>query len=233
MSKTLSMITAFAATFAIALSGTASATVQSAIESGNIYRVKNVTKNTSFTDPVNADKCDELEYWVRVHNVGPTESLANVTVKAAFQSAVETNNTSTVSVRADNAHPSVAGDTATVNLSTAQGLTYVSGSTKLYDAFGNYMKDLPDGVTQAGVNIGTVGVSTANKRFVHFKMKVNCPTPPAEQPKEQPKKEQPKQEVKPVAKELPKTGAASVAGLFAGVSAIGAAGHYIVTRRRG
>ena len=100
----------------LAFSGTAMATVQSSIEGGDIYRVKNVTKNVDFTDPATADACNVLEYKVRIHNPGPTETLNNVKVVAAFGTAATTKNVSIVTVRADNASPSNVSDTATVIL---------------------------------------------------------------------------------------------------------------------
>ena len=179
MNRFLKLTAVLSAVSVLALAGSASAVIQSAIEEGNIYRVKNVTKNTDFTDPVSADACDVLQYWVRVHNVGPTEAVANVKLKATFPSSATTSNVSTMTVTGDNIHPTSVTDTATVNLSSSQSLIYQGGSTQLFDANGVFMKNLPDGITQGGVNIGTVGVSVNQKRFVQFKVKINCPQPPA------------------------------------------------------
>jgi hypothetical protein len=180
MRKLIALAAAFAAAPVLAFATPALATVQSSIEGGDIYRVKNVTKNVDFTDPATADACDVLEYKVRIHNPGPTETLNNVRVVAAFGTAATTKNVSIITVRADNASPSSTSDTATVNLSSSQTMSFVDGSTQLLDADGNFMQNLPDGITGNGVNIGSVGVSIGNKRYVQFQEKVNCPpvTPP-------------------------------------------------------
>jgi hypothetical protein len=178
----LSAVTAMS-TAAIALVGIplVSAAGMGTIEGGDIYRAKNLTKNNpSFVDPINADACDSIEYRVRIHNPSvDNAALTNVRVSAAFPTAASTVNTSIATVRADNAFPNSTSDTATVSLSTAQTLSYVSGSTRLMNAQGSEIKSLPDGVTGSGVNIGTVGVSIGEIRFVQFKMKVSCPQPPA------------------------------------------------------
>lgn len=177
--STLTSLAVLVAVPAIVLSSApARAAVPSSIEGGNIYRVKNVTQGTDFSDPNNAAACDLLQYKVRIHNGGPDEILTNVTVQAAFPTAASTQNISLIILRADNASPSSTSDTATVNLSTAQKMSYVSGTTQLLDADGNVMQTLPDGITQAGVNIGSLGISINEKRFVQFEEKVNCPTPP-------------------------------------------------------
>lgn len=177
MSRLFKLAAVLSVVPAVAFASPALATVQSSTEGGDIYRVKNVTKNTDFTDPVSADACNVLQYKVRIHNPGPTSALTNVTVQAGFPTAASTKNVSIITVRASNASPSNTSDTATVNLSSVQALNYVNGSTELLDANGSLIKTLPDGITQGGVSIGNVGVSINEKRFVQFKEKINCPTP--------------------------------------------------------
>ena len=50
------------------MAGPALASPVGQIEGGDIYRVRNVTKNTDFTDPVSADLCDTVQFKVRIHN---------------------------------------------------------------------------------------------------------------------------------------------------------------------
>lgn len=211
---------AFAILASVIFAPVALAASEGQIEGGNIYRVKNVTKNTDFTDPVKADACDVLQYWIRIHNPGPG-FLTDVKVKATFPSGSASNHTSTMTASAVNADPASTSDTATVNLSSSQSLSYQSGSTQLLDASGNPIKTLPDGIVGSGVSIGNVGVSLGEKRFILFKAKISCPTTPTPTPP-----------VKGVTTELPNTGVGNVIGLFAGASALGATGHYIVRRIR-
>jgi len=203
---------------ALVLAGPVMAASEGQTEGGNIYRIKNVTKNVDFTDPANAAACDTLMYKVRIHNPGPG-ALSKVGVKATLPSNVATSHTSTVMVSSINADPETTSDTAVVNLTSAQSLSYVNGSTQLLDANGNAMKTLADGITQGGVDIGNVGVSINEKRFVQFQAKVSCPpVTPTPTPTPTPT--------------IPNTGAGSVIGLFAGASVLGAAGHYVLSIRR-
>lgn len=178
MSKLSASLATLLAVPALALASTAYAVAPGQIEGGDIYRIKNLTKNVDFTDPASADACNELMYKVRIHNPGPSP-ITEVKVKATVVSGVATSHTSTVTVSSPTAMPTTTEDTATVNLSSAQSLTYVSGSTQLLDTNNNFISNLPDGITNSGVNIGTVGVSVGEKRFVQFKVKVSCPQPPA------------------------------------------------------
>ncbi|MEX2006882.1 MAG: hypothetical protein WD877_01810 [Candidatus Saccharimonadales bacterium] len=210
---------AFAIVPALAFASPVLAVVNSSIEGGNIYKVKNVTKGTDFTDPVNADACDTLQYKVWLHNPGPTETLHNVTVQASFQSSATTDNISSIIVRTSNGEPNSTSDTARVNLSSAQSVNYVSGSAQLLGANGQFLQTLPDAIVGSGVNIGSIGVSIGEKRFVQFQAKVNCPAAPVS-----------KEAPRPAA--LPTTGPASALGIFAGVGGSAAIAHYLVTRRR-
>jgi uncharacterized repeat protein (TIGR01451 family) len=176
MSK-IKLMAATVAVLPVLMSGVATAATAGQIEGGNIYRVRNVTQNGEFTDPASAT-CNELvQFKVRVHNPGP-DALTNVLVKATLNTASATSHSSTVTVTADNANPASTSDTAGVNLSQAAGMSYVSGSTELLDAHDAKLSTLSDGILAGGVNIGTVGVSTEQKRFVQFEAKVNCPTTP-------------------------------------------------------
>lgn len=174
--KSLVLSAAVLTVSAVSFSGPALAAAVGQIEGGDIYRVRNVTKNTGFTDPASADQCDTVQFKVRLHNPGP-DTLTNVNVKATLPSGEATSHSSMVTVTADNANPSTTTDTAGVNLSKAGSLSYVAGSTELLDANSSKLSTLPDGIVGGGVNVGSVGVSIAQKRFVQFQAKVNCPAP--------------------------------------------------------
>jgi len=178
MSRLAKTAFVLAAVPVLALASTASAVEEGGIESGNIYRIKNTTKNTGFADPANADACDTLLYNAVLHNPGPGV-VVDVRVKASLPSGVANTHVSTLTTSSINATPETTSDTATLNLSSNQSLSYVSGSTELLDANSNKLQNLPDGILQGGVSIGNVRVSVQEKRFVQFKVKVSCPQPPA------------------------------------------------------
>lgn len=225
--------------------------------SGDIYRVRNVSDNqTSFVSQANADPCETVQFKVRVHNGGP-KILTNVKVTATLPAGSATTHASTVRVTADNnREDAVATGTATVKLSKASAIKYVSGSTELLDTNGSKLQTLGDTILTSGVNIGSVGVSLNNMRFVQFKAKVNCEDKPVvkdikvcevatgkvvtikEDAYDSSKHskdladcdEEEVEEVAPV-KELPKTGTGSIMLVGLGLGALVAGGAYALQRR--
>ena len=151
-----------------------SAVAAGQIEGGDIYRVKNVTKNIDFTDPVNATCGDTVQFKVRIHNPGP-DALTGVRVSATMPTAAATSHSSRVTVSATNANPNSTTDTAGVTLDKAGKLAYVAGSTDLLDANNSKLSTLADGIVGNGVVLPNgVGVSTQQKRFVQFQARVEC-----------------------------------------------------------
>lgn len=154
--------------------GQAAAFSDGQIEGGNIYRISDLTTNSGFANPASANACDTLEYRARLYNPGGA-TLNNVNVQALISNEQLTSNTSTLDAGASNADPSNTYAFATVNLSSAQTLSYVAGSTQLLDQNDNPIRNLPDGITISGtgVNIGNLGPSVIE--FVQFQVQVSCP----------------------------------------------------------
>jgi len=176
-------ITASLAAIAVlTFGGLAFAAPAGQIEGGDIYRARNVTKNTAFTDPATATCDDVVQFKVRIHNPGP-DALTGVHVAATLNTSQSTSHSSTVTVSADNANPSSTTDTAGVNLDQAGSMAYVPGSTELLDANDAKISSLGDGILGGGVDVPNgVGVSTEQQRFVQFETKVSCPQPPQTPP---------------------------------------------------
>jgi hypothetical protein len=226
MSK-VKQIAAAALLVPVAFVGVASANPAGQIEGGDIYRVRNITKSGAFEDPTKADACETVQFRVRIHNPGP-DALTGVTVKATLNTESATSHSSTVTVSADNANPTSTTDTAGVNLSTAQKMSYVSGSTELLDANGAKMSTLGDSILTSGVGVTNgVGVSTEQKRFVQFSAKVDCPTPPVTPPTTTTTTPTPVTPTK-----LVNTGAGSTIGIFAAAAAAGTVAYRVVLGRR-
>lgn len=214
--NTMSKITSLAGVATLATLATvtpALAVSPGQLEGGSlVYQVRNVSQNGNYTNSVNANACEEVKFSVRLHNVA-FGSLDNINVKATLPSG-GTSVVSNMTATPDSGAQYGTNGTATVNLSSAQGVVYESGSTVLYDANGNVLRSLPDGVTAGGVNVGSLNGSTTE--FVNFKAKVNCPAPgkgstptpvtPAPQPTPQ---------------ALPATGAETGLAGFAGTGALG------------
>jgi uncharacterized repeat protein (TIGR01451 family) len=86
MSKVSKVVASMAALPVLAIAPLAQATGNGQIEQGNIYRVKNVTSNSSFVTNGSAACGDTVMYRVRIHNGGP-EALTNVKVSATLSTA--------------------------------------------------------------------------------------------------------------------------------------------------
>lgn len=158
------------------LAGAVSADSPGQIGGGDIYSVKNLTQNTKYSNSTTANACDEVQYSVRLHN--PTFSgVKNIVVKASLPAGASTSNTSQMIITYTDGVASPVSDTAVVNLTSAQSISYESGSAVLYGTGGQVIRALPDGIVNgAGVNVGSLSGSTTE--YVNFKAKVSCPTPP-------------------------------------------------------
>jgi len=197
------------------------------IEQGDIYRVKDVTSNSAFADNISAACSDTVAFRVRIHNGGP-DTITNVRVAATLNAASSTSHGSQVSLSADNnLHDMTVTANAGVQTSEASTASFVSGSTQLLDysttpGGESVLRNLPDGILSGGINIGSIGPLTTDTEEVQFQAKLSCPAPPTPV-------------VTPAATKLtalPNTGPGDIVELFAGASGLGAAGHFIVNRRR-
>jgi uncharacterized repeat protein (TIGR01451 family) len=201
------------------------------IEQGNIYRAKDLTTNSAFATTITGACGDTVAFRVRIHNTGPS-TLTNVKAAATLNAASGTSHGSQISLSADNnLNNMVVTASSGVNTSSATTADYISGSTQLLGYSptpGNepVLRSLPDGILGGGVNIGSVGPLTPDTEEVQFQVKLNCASTPPPPPTPTPTPT-------PAAKALPNTGAGDVIGIFTGASSLGAAGHFLVNRRRG
>ena len=152
------------------------------IEAGNIYKAKNQTADGVFEDPTSATCGDTVKLRVEIHNPGPGV-LKNVKVAATVPTGVATSHTSTVTVSSPNANPASVSDTAGIKLDKAGKLAYVAGSAEYFSATGARLGSIADSIVAGGATIpGEVGVSFDHRRYVQFRVKVDCPTkPPVEE----------------------------------------------------
>jgi hypothetical protein len=235
--KTLILSTAAAVIMpAAGLTVPAMASSPGQIGGGDIYKIKNLTQNTKYSTQASANACDELEYSLTLHNPGYGQ-ITNVITKATLPAGASTSNTSNATITYSDGIGSPVNASATVNLTTAQSISYENGTAKLFDGSGNVIKALPDGITSGGVNIGSLNGSTTE--YVNFKAKVNCPTPPSCKttpslcPPSTPPKTPPST---PPAQTPPttlvNTGPGDVIGIFSAVTIAGALGYRLYLSRR-
>lgn len=220
MSKLSKVAAGLAAVPMLAFAAPAIADSPGQLEGGAIvYQVKNATQNGSYGSAATATACnDELKYSVRLHN---TEfgKITSITVKATLPATSPSASNMTASGTNSAGATVSTNGTVTVTMGANQSLAYEAGSTQLFDGNAQLISNLPDGITNNGVNAGDLNGSTTE--FVTFKAKVSCPTTPPTTPPTQPK---------PTT--LVNTGAGSVAGLFAVVAAAGAFGYRLFIGRR-
>lgn len=224
--KIKSLIVSMAFLMAMLVPAVAYADAAGQIETGDFYYGKNDTKNSAYGDPVLAGPCEVITLKMRLHNPGPS-ALHNVNVKATVPSGTGTSFSSVATVSAADGDPQVVTDSVAIKLSKSLKISYVPGSSQLLDAHSGVIKTLADGAIQSGVNIGDVGVSIEQKRFVQFKLKTDCPKPPVTPPETPPTTPPTVTTVT----SLPNTGPGSVAAIFAVVTAASSIAYYAVSRR--
>jgi hypothetical protein len=154
------------------------------IQGGNIFQTEDQTAHqTSFVDPNTASAGDTLLYQVGVAVTTPgAGSLKNAMVKVQFPGDSPKSNVAIATVSADNA--ASVSDNATVNFSQGTELTYVPGSTKLFDKNGALLEVMPDTIMSTGVSIEaqkdmeSVCAIGHSQCFVQFEMTSKTPTTP-------------------------------------------------------
>ncbi|MBC7512455.1 LPXTG cell wall anchor domain-containing protein [Candidatus Saccharibacteria bacterium] len=145
------------------------ATSPGQLAGGDLYQVRNVSKNTGYANSV-AATCDEVvKFNFKLSN---TEygMLYGVKVSATLQ-----NGSATASATNSSNEAVSVSDTASVSLDKGS-LSYVPGTTQLFTVDGQLIRNLGDGVTTSGVDAGNLAGST--REFVQFQAKVNCPEAP-------------------------------------------------------
>ena len=145
---------------------------------GAVYEVKDITQNGAYANTISAKAGDLLEYSVELHN-DAYGSLTSINVAANLPSNSAVSNTSTVVATTNLGGTSGATGSVTVNLNSAQTISYVNGSTVLDNGQGVETQSLSDGITsQSGINVG--GLMGSTIEFVNFEAKVSTPVvPPA------------------------------------------------------
>lgn len=213
---------------AVGFAGLAMADSPGQIESGNIYKIQNITQKTDFANPATANACDELEYSVQLHNPD-YDTISNVVANATLPSGASTSNTSKMTVTYSGGVNSSVSATATLNLASAQSVSYVSGSTELLNVNGQLIKTLPNGVIGSGVNIGNLAGSTTE--YVNFEAKVNCPSTPTPVTPSTPSTPSTTPSA-PAPTALVNTGPGSVIGIFVAATLAGIAAYRWILSRR-
>jgi len=196
-----------------------------------LLKVRNATQGSG-SNATATQVTDNEDVLMTVYFHNDAESglnlvATNTTVKFNLPSGPATTVTPTAYITADNATPHQVYASADLTSSTPFTVTYEAGSAKLYT---NYVSgvSVSDNVVNGGALVGSRGTDgnvpgcAQFSGYVTILVKVHVPTTPTPTPTPTPT----------TPKALPNTGPGDVLGIFTGATAVGSAGHYMVSRRR-
>ena len=121
------------------------------LDSANLYKIANKNISNNWVTSTNASPGQTINFMVHIHN-GNIDTTANgIRVQTTLPTGVVSNFTSTATVSASNTG-SVSG-TTTIYMTQPATLSYVPGSTVMYNHLNQVEANLPDGITGAGINV--------------------------------------------------------------------------------
>ena len=142
--------------------------------------VSNITQNTGFSESVNANAGDTLEYRIWVHDKVVGSEAQNVIVKDTLPTSEAQSFTNRAFVLGDNF--STLTDTAIVNTPFVGRLEYIPGTTRTFVHADNSAGVLVPDVngqselfTSSGVSLGNIKGCFEFERFITFEVKVVKP----------------------------------------------------------
>jgi hypothetical protein len=143
---------------------------------GEIVRASLGDASGAFPDLLSARLGSTVTVAIRLSNVGPDPVVGTRVVGRLPDDAASSLSVG-LSARARNTNPYEVGDTATIELADdAEACpAYVPGSSRLFDQHFGLIRGLPDGVTEDGVTVGSVGVGVTNNRFFGFEVRLEDP----------------------------------------------------------
>ncbi len=139
--------------------------------------VKNVSDNTSYGNSVNADPGETLRFRIYYHNYSVGSTAHNVVIKDSFPSDKKTQVVNTATIDSD--ETDLQSDTATINISSEQSLSYIPGTTKWFGHNDNTGTPIPDIngtsplLTAQGYHINEVKGCWEFEAWLYFDVKVS------------------------------------------------------------
>lgn len=135
-------------------------------------RGANLTQGeTDWHDPVSAKVEDTVNWNVYIHNGVEGVTAHNVRVRVDLPQNQADSHTLDAQITSDDTEPLL--DSASLNLDQPAKIDYITGSTELYNRDGQKVQDLPDGITESGINIGDIQGCWPYAVFVVFKTKIS------------------------------------------------------------
>lgn len=124
---------------------------------------------TDWHDPVSAKLGDTINWNVYLHNGVEGTTAHDVHVQVDMPSNQSSEHILKAEIDSDDTN--VFSDTAKLISNEDLNLEYITGTTELWDRNGHKVKDLPDGITKDGINIGDIQGCWPYAVFVVFKTK--------------------------------------------------------------
>lgn len=202
-----------------------------------------ITSAGGYQDSLSVHNGQRIEMRVYVHNNANPAAIGDVAATAhntqllvLLPQGARTSQQSAAQISADNANPHYVSDTVDMSGSNPFTLAFDTSAPVMVtyrpNGTGSTVTDTLPGVTFSDAQTMTANMGDWRGCFnyaalITFTAVVNMPTPPTP-----PAPTPAKPAVASQAKALPNTGAGDVLGIFAGASAAGTAGHYLLARRR-
>lgn len=148
------------------------------------FRISNYTKNPGcsncWVSSVTADSNDAVSFDIYYHNTG-SQTASNVTLRATLPSGTFTSVNIPVTIT-DSAGGQANGSVS-LNLASAQTITFIPGSVKWYPNQALNTQALPSGqngseIVGAGLNIGSISPGWATQGHVVFRAQVGNASQP-------------------------------------------------------
>ena len=155
----------------------AMANLSPVLDSQNLYRIANRSNSATWGTSTTADPGQTLSFLVHIHNNVLETTANNIRVQAVISSGEVTSYTSSAHVQANNASP-VSGTTS-YTFSSPAVLEYIPGTTVLYNHLNQVEKNLPDGITTGGIDLGlNLQGCWEYEKWIIFQAKVVAPINP-------------------------------------------------------
>ncbi|MBU4477055.1 hypothetical protein KJ639_01230 [Patescibacteria group bacterium] len=130
---------------------------------------------------ISADAGEVVILLVHYHNFTANEIAKNVKIKTSFPSGSSSVHTASISLWADNS--AVFSDSANINISSSQTLSFITGSVLNYPKGGAGISVAgSDIVSSSGLNIGDVNYGNEESGYLSFKLQVSSVQVPAPTP---------------------------------------------------
>jgi len=139
-------------------------------------RVANSTQATDWQNEINAQNEDVVSFMVYYHNGIEDSTAVNTQIRAQFPTAASENLNINAYLWADNT-AKVVEDSVSIKSDQKLSLEYIPGTTKIYRDRSETPADLPDGITQSGVNIDNILGCWDHAGYVVFQAKVKAEIP--------------------------------------------------------